>query len=398
MKVLMINEVCGVTSTGRICTDIADILTQQGHTCKIAYGYGRHNVLPQHEKYAIKIGNKIDVYSHALLSRIFDNTGFYSQNATKKLVEQIKSFNPDIIHLHNLHGYYINIEILFNYLKEADKPVLWTLHDCWTFTGHCTCYDYYGCDKWITGCHNCNLIKEYPASLFVDNSKNNYRRKKEIFNGVEKMHIATPSKWLKKQVEKSFLGSYPVTVVNSGIDLSIFKPVDSAFREKYGLQNKKILLGVANAWSVRKGINDFIKLANELDESYKVVIVGDLREFACPDNIVHIPHTDSIEELAQIYSEADVFLNLSYEETQGLTTIEAMACGTPVVVYNKTAIPECVTSDCGVVVDGYDFSVLKDALEKAMTLSSEACVKNASNYPKKECFERYVEMYEDLVK
>jgi len=394
----MINEVCGVTSTGRICTDIADILTQMGHTCKIAYGYGRHDVLPQHEGYAIKIGNKPDVYAHALLSRIFDNTGFYSKKATKKLIEEIENFDPDIIHLHNLHGYYINIQILFDYLKKADKPVLWTLHDCWSFTGHCTCYDYFGCDKWLEGCYDCNLIKEYPASLFIDNSKKNYQRKKEIFNGVDKLHLATPSNWLKAQVEKSFLKTYPVTVVNSGIELSVFKPTDSDFREKYALQNKKILLGVANAWSVRKGVNDFFRLANELDESYQVVIVGDLRGIACPEKILHISHTDSIEELAQIYSAADVFLNLSYEETQGLTTIESMACGTPVVVYNKTAIPECVASDSGVIVDGYDSDVLKRAVEKAMTFSGEACIKNAANFPKKECFENYIKIYEDMIK
>lgn len=398
MKVLMINEVCGITSTGRICTDIADILTQQGHICKIAYGFGRHNVLPQHEKYAIKIGNKADVYAHALLSRFFDNTGFYSKRATEKLIEKIKVFNPDVIHLHNLHGYYINIEILFDYLKEAGKPVLWTLHDCWAFTGHCTCYDYLHCDKWLTECNNCELTKEYPASLFVDNSTSNYRRKKEIFNGVDNLLIATPSLWLKTQVEKSFLKSYPVTVVNSGIELGVFKPTESEFRNKYGLQGKKIVLGVANAWSIRKGINDFIKVANELSDDYKVVLVGDLRETVCPENIVHIAHTDSIEELAQIYSEADVFLNLSYEETQGLTTIEAMACGTPVVVYNKTAIPECVTAESGVIIDDYDIAKLQFAIEKAMKLSSEDCIKNAAKYPKKERFVNYITIYKDLIK
>lgn len=398
MKVLMINEVCGVTSTGRICTDIADILTQQGHTCKIAYGYGRHDVLQQHEKYAIKIGNKVDVYAHALLSRIFDNTGFYSKKATKDLIKEIEVFEPDIIHLHNLHGYYINIKILFDYLKKVDKPVLWTLHDCWSFTGHCTCYDYFGCDKWLTGCYECKLIKEYPASLFVDNSKNNYQKKKEIFNGVNNLHIATPSKWLKSQVEKSFLKAYPVTVVNSGIELGVFKPTDSDFRNKHGLQDKKIILGVANAWSVRKGINDFINLANELDAGYKVVLVGDLRETVCPENILHIAHTDSIEELAQIYSAADVYLNLSYEETQGLTTIEAMACGTPVVVNNKTAIPECVTPDSGVIIDGCDAEKIKASIEKATKLSREACINNAAKYPKKDCFEKYIDIYKDLIK
>ncbi len=398
MKVLMINEVCGITSTGRICTDIADILTAKGHTCKIAYSYGRHEVLPQHEKYAIKIGNKIDVYFHALASRIFDNTGFYSIKSTKEFLKEIDEFNPDIIHLHNLHGYYINIEILFNYLKKINKPVLWTLHDCWSFTGHCSCYDYYNCDKWLTGCYKCQLKKEYPTSLIFDNSKNNYKKKKELFSGVKNLKVATPSHWLKDQVENSFLKEYETIVINSGIELDIFKYTNSDFREKNNLKDKKIILGVANAWSVRKGIKDFIQLSEELSDEWQIVLVGDVRETKCPEKIIHIPHTNSTKELAEIYSAADVYLNLSYEETQGLTTIEAMACGTPVVVYNKTAIPECVTEKCGVVIQGFDINEIKEAMQKAISLNSEDCIENARKYKKVECFEKYIQVYGEMIK
>lgn len=396
MKVLFINEVCGVTSTGRICTDIASILEEQGHTAYV--GYGRKTVPEKMQKYAVKIGGKASVYAHALLSRIFDNTGFYSYLATKKFIKWVKQYNPDVIHLHNLHGYYINIKLLFNYLKKCSKPIVWTLHDCWSFTGHCSHYDFVGCQKWKTGCYNCPQKREYPASVLFDRSKQNYIQKKKLFCGVNNLQIVTPSEWLKKQVEQSFLCEYPVSVINNGIDTSVFKPTQSNFKKQHGIEDKIMLLGVANVWTQRKGIEDFALLANKLDSKYKLVLVGDLRGRKCPEGIIHIEHTNSIKEMADIYSAADLYLNLSYEETQGLTTIEAMACGSPVIVYNKTAVSECIDDECGIVLEGFSIDKMICAINIAIDFDVGKCIKKSKNYAKNECFEKYIKLYEEMIK
>ena len=234
MKILQINSVCGIGSTGRIATDIHNILIEQGHESYIAYGRD----LPKNCDNAIRIGTKIDNYTHVAKTRLLDKHGFGSKQATIEFIESVKELNPDIIHLHNIHGYYINIEILFNYLKEANKPVVWTLHDCWSFTGHCSHFDYIGCNKWRTGCFDCPQKQEYPKSILVDNSKWNYNKKKAIFNGLKKLTIVTPSNWLAELVGDSFLKKYEIITINNGIDTAIFKLRKSGFRYKYNLENK----------------------------------------------------------------------------------------------------------------------------------------------------------------
>ena len=341
MKVLQINTVCGTGSTGRIATDMYDILKENGHECCIAYGRGDapagYNT--------IKIGNKYDIYYHALMNRITDKHGFYSGAATKKFIKQVEEYNPDVIHIHNIHGYYINIEILFNYLKQSNKPVIWTLHDCWSFTGHCAYFTYVGCDKWKLGCYDCPQLDTYPSSKVFDNSKENYQNKRRLFTGVSNLTIVTPSQWLAGLVKESYLGEYPIQVINNGIDLDVFKPTESDFRKQYGLENKHVILGVANIWDKRKGLDDFIELSKQLDdEKQAIVLVGlsDKQLKTLPKNIIGIKRTNSTKELAEIYTAADVFFNPSKEETFGLVTIEAMACGTPAVVLDKSASPEIV--------------------------------------------------------
>ncbi|MDU7004199.1 glycosyltransferase [Clostridium sp.] len=270
MKILQINSVCGFGSTGRIATDLYKIIEEQGHECVIAYGRGK---APDGFN-TIKIGSKFDNYMHVIMTRIFDKHGFGSIKATKKFIEKVKKYDPDVIHLHNIHGYYINIEILFNYLKEANKKVVWTLHDCWTFTGHCSYFDYVGCDKWKEGCHNCPQKGDYPTSNFIDNSKKNYEIKKGIFTGIKDMTIVTPSKWLAGLVKESFLGKYKIEVINNGIDLNVFKPTKSNFRDRYGINDKIIILGVASVWDRRKGLDYFVKLSSILGEKYQIVVVG----------------------------------------------------------------------------------------------------------------------------
>ena len=223
MKILMINVVCGVKSTGRICTDLAFALEEQGHEVKIAYG--RDKVPERFQKYAVKIGTDLGVAFHGIKARMWDAVGFGSVVATKRLVEWIRQYDPDVIHLHNIHGYYINIDILFNYLRTSGKKIIWTLHDCWSFTGHCAYFDYVRCDKWKEECKNCSQRKGYPARMLIDRSKENYRTTKTLFSGIPNLSLVAPSKWLADLVTESFLCDYPIKVINNGIDLNIFKPI-----------------------------------------------------------------------------------------------------------------------------------------------------------------------------
>ena len=393
MKVLMINSVCGVTSTGRICADIADLLTEAGHECKIAYARG--NVPEKWQKYAVKIGSETDVRLHALSTRIFDNTGFCSKGATRKFIKWIEEYKPDVIHMHNLHGYYIHIGLLFEFLKKYNKPVVWTLHDCWSFTGHCPHYDFQKCDKWLTGCYECPLKGEYPASTVFDRSKKNYAQKKQLFCGVKNMTIVTPSHWLKGETEKSFLKEYSVQVIHNGIDTEIFVPVESNVKAKNELENKKIVLGVANVWSKRKGIADFVHLASVLPESYKIVLVGDLRGETIPESILHITHTDSQKELAEIYSAADVFLNPTYEDTFPTTNLEALACGTPVITYQTGGSPESIDAFCGAVLPMGDVKALEEKVLNAQ-FDRQKCLEKGLSFERKTRFADYVSLYKEL--
>lgn len=342
MKILLINSVCGTGSTGRICTDLAQQFEKEGHIVKIAYG--RHAYVPkQFQKYAVRIGTDWDVKLHALQTRLFDTHGFGSKLATKKFLQWADQYNPDLVWLHNIHGYYINVEMLFAWLKSRpNMQVKWTLHDCWAFTGHCSHFTMVNCNKWKTRCEKCPQLYCYPAS-FIDNSKNNFDRKKAAFTGVKNMAIITPSKWLADLVKQSFLKEYPVEVVYNTIDKTIFKPTPSDFRQRYGLEGKKIILGVASTWDERKGLQDFIKLANMLDDNYAIVLVGltDKQMKALPKQIKGLKRTNNAQDLATIYSAADMFVNPSKEEIFGMTTMEAVACGVQkTIVYADTACEE----------------------------------------------------------
>ena len=272
MKILMINSVCGIRSTGRICTDLATAISSLGHEVKIAYG--RLDVPENYQNYAVRIGNNLNVGIHAGTSLIFDNSGFMSRKATEKLIDWIKNYDPDIIHLHNIHGYYLNIELLFEYLKTSGKKILWTLHDCWAFTGHCAYFDYSGCQKWKTGCFKCPSLKDYPPSLLLDRSQENYLKKSVSFNDVPDMTLITPSEWLAKLVHESFLKKYPVKVINNSINYDVFHPVQSEFKKKFEIESKIMVLGVASIWDRRKGLDDFIKLSSVLPNDFKIVLVG----------------------------------------------------------------------------------------------------------------------------
>lgn len=352
MKILMINAVCGIGSTGRICAEQAERYEAEGHEVRIAYG--RMAEVPEkYRHFGYRIGSAIGVRIHGVWTRLTDGHGFGSKAATRAFLKWAEAFSPDMLWLHNVHGYYINIEMLFAWIKKHPQmQVKWTLHDCWTFTGHCSHFSYVKCDKWKTGCFDCPQKGRYPASL-IDRSRNNYLRKKTAFTGVKDMTILTPSEWLAKLARQSFLGCYPVEVLYNTIDETVFRPTPGDFRERYGLQHKKVVLGVASSWDDRKGLYDFYELRKRLDERYAIVLVG-LKEqqiSQLPEGILGIPRTNSPQELAALYTAADVFANPSYEETFGMTTVEALACGTQAIVYRDTACEEIVRLKGGLAVE-----------------------------------------------
>lgn len=389
MRVLQINSVCGYGSTGNIVVDLYRELKAQGHECCIAYGRG---TAPEDVE-TYRIGWNLDVYMHGIMSRLTDRHGFYSTHATRKFVAWMKQYDPDIIHLHNLHGYYINIEVLFNALQEMDKPVVWTLHDCWAFTGHCAHFDLCGCDKWKTHCEHCMQKKEYPASYVWDNSRGNYIRKKNAIGQIDKLEVVTPSDWLKKLVEQSFLKRYSVQVVKNGIDLSEFQPVyDKNMKQKYGLQGKKIILGVASEWSKRKGLQDFEKLADMIEDKYHIVLIGNITgKKIDKSNVTLIHRTENKAQLAVWYTEADVFFNPTYEDNYPTVNLEAQACGTPVITYNTGGSPEGIMSGGGYVIEQADLNAFIKQL-KAME-KMKLVPKGCEEMSKEKMLECYMKIY-----
>ncbi len=392
MKVLQINSWFSQGGPPRIVNGIYDTLIECGHECKIAAA--RAEMYKPED--SIMIGGKHAPYINALSCRVFDNDGFRSKRATRQLVEEIKKYDPDVIHLHNLHSYYLNIEILFDYLKTCGKKVFWTLHDCWAFTGHCAYFTMAECDRWKTQCYDCPQKNSFPTCLVHSNAEENFERKKKAFTGVPNMTIITPSHWLAKHVKESFLSEYPIEVVYNKIDTDVFMPSKSDIKVKLGIQDKRMLLGVAIVWNERKGLADMIKLFEKLDDEYVMVIVGldEAQIKGLPAGMIGLKRTESVEELAELYSVAEVFVNPSREETFGLTTAEALACGTPAIVYKGTACEEIVVGgDCGAVVDVGDIEGIYTAI-KALKKNSDACVKRAKFFDRQSHRLEFIELYE----
>ena len=333
MKIVQINTF-SYKATGHIMMDIHQLLMKQGYDSYVCWGRGR----PANNSHEIVISDNIGVKFHGIYTRLLDKTGFASFRATKKLLRRLDEIKPDIIHLHNIHGYYLNIELLFNYIREHNINVVWTLHDCWPMTGHCAWFDMCGCEKWKTGCFNCEQLDTYPVSKGLDNSKWNWNKKKALFTHLN-LTIVTPSQWLKDIVQKSYLKDYRCEVINNGIDLNVFKPAGNSdtekIRKKYNLDDRKIVLGVASEWTPRKGLLDFLKLS-EMMQDVQFVVVGltekQLKEM--PQNIKGIKRTENQKELSALYTIADIFFNPTYEDNFPTTNLEALACGTPVITYD----------------------------------------------------------------
>ena len=408
-RVILVNTVVGTGSVGRLVEGLYYTLEDNGYECLVAYG---RDSAPEGMN-AYRIGQDLDVYIHGGLSRLTDRHGFYSKHATEEFINVIEEFKPDIIHLHNVHGYYLNIKVLFEYLKQTDIRIIWTLHDCWTFTGHCSHFEYIGCMKWTSGCFACEQLSEYPKSLGKDNSQRNYIEKRQLFTGFKNLTLVTPSEWLASRVEMSYMGDYHTVVVPTGIDLDVFHPVIEErkndnlifkLRNSLNLRNKNVLLGVANPWRERKGLSQFVNLSKMINDRCVIVMLGLNNEQlnSLPENIIGIGHTDSTQELAALYSMADIYVNLTLEDTFPTTNIEALACGTPVVTYRSGGSAESIDDTCGIAVEKNSVQGVVAAIDtilsqKGIAYTVEDCVRRAGLYDRQYRFEEYIrEVYEGM--
>ncbi len=385
-------------STGNIMFSISKKVIENGGSALMIYPN-----IPYNQKGFSNdcvFGSNFNRKINAVLERISGYQGCFSFCNTRKVIKALKGFSPDVLHLHNIHGVKINLPKLFKYIKKKNITVVWTLHDCWSFTGQCPHFIMAKCDKWLTGCHRCPQYKLYPRA-YVDRTKAMWKLKRKWFTGIENMTLVTPSKWLADLVKQSYLKDYPVKVINNGIDLSVFKPTGSDFREKYHLQDKFIVLGVAFGWDKRKGLDVFVDLSKRLDDKYKVVLVGtdDEVDEQLPDNIISLHRTQNQAELAEIYTVADVFVNPTREENYPTVNMEALACGTPVVTFNTGGSPEILDDTCGSVVDCDDNDAMLNEIVRICetgAYSKENCLNRAKAFDKNERFKEYIELYKEI--
>lgn len=400
MKLLQINVTGNWGSHGKIAEAIGNLAISQGWESAIAFA---RNSNPSNSQ-LIRIGSDRDIKIHGLTTRLFDRHGLDSSKATREFIRIASDYNPDIIHLHNIHGYYLNYPILFNWLKEIKKPVIWTLHDCWPWTGHCAYYTYNRCEKWKSGCSKCPGLDSYPKS-FYDGSKRNFAKKKEAFTGIDNLVLVPVSNWLANDLKESFLKDYPIEVIHNGIDLQKFKPSSNKdIIAKLGLEGKRILLGVASVWEKRKGLEEFIKLREILPANYQIVLVGlSVQQLTnLPKGIIGIKRTNNQEELVQLYSASDVFVNPTLEDNFPTTNLEALACGTPVITYKTGGSPEAIEDNTGLVVPYQDIKGLKEAIVKTCEsnlFSADKCRERAELlFDQDKSFAKYMDLYGEVLR
>ncbi|MBQ9442809.1 MAG: glycosyltransferase [Lachnospiraceae bacterium] len=409
MKAAIINTVIGTGSVGRVALGTADEIISNGGEALLCRGRGE--AVKGYDNY--RIGSDPDMFWHGIMTRITDRHGLYSRGATQRLIKRLTEYDPDVIQLHNVHGYYVNYPMFFDWLKTCNKPIVWTLHDCWSFTGHCAHYEYCGCDRWESeeGCALCPQKSEYPASFIKDASRHNYLVKKDSFTGVPNLHIVTPSNWLKNTLSRSFLKDYPVSVINTGIDMELFNPEhakSSKLREKHEIKDETVILGIANPWRETKGLYDFRELYEKLEEKapgrYRIVMIGLKPSQAeeMPEGIIRLGHTESVRELAEWYGLSDIYVNLTYGDTFPTTNIEALACGTPVITYNAGGSGEALDDKCGRVVERGDLDAVVSAIEELEDLAksgedmTSVCADKAQNYRKQDRYRDYYELYQKI--
>lgn len=413
MKIVQVNTVVGLGSIGRICVDLYDTLQKTGHEPYVATGRGK---LDKRLK-GYEIGNTWDFGCHVMKNFFQGKSGFGSAKVTEEFIAWLEQVKPSVIHLHNIHGFYLQTELLFAYLKKADIPVVWTLHDCWPFTGHCAYFDYTGCEKWcLGGCYDCKVhAKVYPYALFKDNTEKNYATKKAAYTGVKNLTIVTPSRWLAGLVKKSFLKEYPVEVIQNGINLDVFSPGEKLAAGKgAGITTEEkrertyTVLGVANRWEERKGLAYFEKLAETLPENYRIKLVGvnkgqakKLRRKYKKGKVVPIVRTANIGELVQLYREADVYVNATLEDNFPTTNLESLACGTPVITFATGGSAESLSETCGVVVPKGDMAVLTEKVRmvcEEKPFAAQACRARALAFDRNARYKDYISLYHEVAK
>ena len=392
LTLLQINVTANWGSTGKIAEQIGLCAIQQGWNSFIAYGRycnpSRSNL--------IKIGTKMDTYIHYVKQRFFDSEGLNSSDSTRTLIEQIKSIEPDIIQIHNIHDHYLNYQLLFEYLNQTSIKLVWTFHDCWAFTGHCFHFVTKNCERWKTECFSCPLQHEYPKS-FLDHSKQNFILKQSLFRNSKNLTIVACSEWIASFVRQSFLKEKPINIIHNGIDLSVFKPIS---KQNTNLFN---VLAVSNVWNKDKGLYDIFNLRELLSPAYRITIVGvtGKQKERLPSGIIGHLRTQNVSELVKIYAEADVLINPTYADTFPTVNLEALACGTPVITYRTGGSPEAIDEKTGVVVEQGDVKAMAEAIirMKDKPLSSYECRKRAEeHFDKDKCFEKYIELYEHIIK
>jgi glycosyltransferase involved in cell wall biosynthesis len=407
-KLLQINPVMRInTSTGRIMQEIGDIAMRNGWESYIAYSKGRDGVEKPCNSQKVPVGNKLDTIIHGLATRFFDRHGLVSKGATKDFIKQIEEIKPDIIHIHNIHGYFLNYQVLFDYLAKADIPVVWTIHDCWLYTGHCYYYSFAKCDKWMTGCGKCPQQRLFPASWFVDRSAQNYIDKKNAFTSISqgRLVIVPVSEWIRGEMSRSFLKDCEYRVIHNGIDLNTFTIRDTkAVKDKYGLNGKRIYLGLASIWSTEKGWDDFMEMSKLLNDDETIVLVGveKAKIQDLPKNVIGITRTENIGQLAELYSAADVFVNPTWQDNYPTVNLEAISCGTPVVTYRTGGSVEAITEQTGVVVEQGDVNGLlntaRDVASRGKEYYQEPCREYAlQNFKKENRYVDYLKLYDELV-
>ena len=393
-KLVQINAYSGSGSIGRIAGQIGLAAEAAGWDCCMVSGtrYSRPGPLKE-----IRFDTAWTESLHALYSLLCDAHGRGSFFATLRLIRKIRRLQPDLIHLHNVHGYYLNVRLFFNFLKKSGIPVVWTLHDCWTMTGHCAHFEPAGCLRWQTECYACPLKQAYPKSLFADASRRNFRWKKALFTSLENLHIVTVSQWLAEIVSRSYLKDYPLQVVRNGIDLKVFRPVSSDLRERLDIGERKVILGVSSVWYPEKGMAEFFRLSE--NPEYRVIMIGvtEAQQKSFPETVVTIRRTHSPEELAAYYTMADVFVNPTYNDSFPTVNLEALACGTPVITYRTGGSPEAVDAATGRVVERGDYEGLLSAIAEvcAQPKPVAACRRAAeTKFDMDRCAARYVEIYD----
>ena len=399
MKVLQIVSEVNLGSVGRIAEYIGREVLSAGDESIIAYC----RMASESKSRLIKIGNNLDIYRHVFETRILDRHGFASRSATIEFVQKMEEISPDIVHLHHLHGYFINIEILFEYLRSKNIIVVWTFHDCWSFTGHCAYYDFVACSKWMNFCFNCPQKKEYPKTFLVDRTKKNFFLKKELFTSIARLKIVTVSRWLENQVNLSFLRNYEKVTIYNGVDIEIFKHRESDFKDLYTIRDKFVILGVASPWVSRKGLKYFIELRKVLSDDFVIVLVGLNKNqiTSLPEGILGIRKTDSTVKLAEIYSAADVFINPTLEDNFPTTNIESLACGTPVITFDTGGSPEAIDEKTGIVVPKGDIDSLLNGIYKIQVkgkihYSAECRMRAERNFDSRLVYKKYIHLYEEL--